>query len=212
VDIGIIGTGSMGTGLARLVRAAGHDVLLGSRDPDRARALATTMDARGGSYADAVAFGEAVILAVPWWSIDLVLPALGPVEGRVLIDCTNPVVDDEGSLQRLGPGSAAEEIAAHLPNATVVKCFNHIVADVIHLERGSTVPRIVAFLCGDDARAKELVIRIASDIGFEPIDVGPLSAARMLEPVAALMLRLTSAGVVPSASALALVPGRAGSS
>lgn len=205
--IGVIGTGAMGSGLARRLARAGHDVMLGSRDPERGRDLGAATGSRGGTYAEAVAHGEAIVLAIPWWSIDAVAPILGPVRGKIVIDCTNPVIDDHGSLQELRGISAGEEIARQLPGARVVKCFNHIVAEVIHLDGDAPEPRIVAFLCGDDEPAKQLVTDLVAKLGFEPVDVGDLQAARMLEPLAGLMLRLAHGGLVPPERALALVPG-----
>jgi len=208
--VAIIGTGNMGSGLARRSVRAGHEVVIGSRDPERAASLGAAVGARGGDYASAAAEGDVVILAVPWWSIDSVLPLLGDLSGKILIDATNPVMDETGALQQLRGSSGAEEIAREAPRARIVKCFNHIVADVIHLDR-SMQQRVTAFLCGDDADAKQIVARLAVDLGYDPVDVGALSCARLLEPMAALLLGLTRRGTVPADRAFALVPVGPGS-
>jgi len=206
VRIGVIGTGNMGTGLARAFARAGHDVMVGSRDPERGRAIASGFDARGGAYEKAAAHGDAVVLAVPWWSIDSVIPLLGDLEGKIAIDVTNPTMSDSGLLQQMHGSSGAEVIAREIQGATLVKCFNHISAEVIHLDTGVAQTRATAFLCGDEPEAKNVVSGLARDLGYDPVDVGPLAAARLIEPLAALVLGLAQRGAVSPDRALALVP------
>ena len=91
MKVAVIGTGNMGTGLGRQFAAGGHEVIVGSRDPERAKAKAEEIGASGhGTYADAVAEADALLLAVNWWTIDDAISQLGDVDGKIVIDCTNP--------------------------------------------------------------------------------------------------------------------------
>jgi len=91
VKVAIIGTGNMGTGLGRQFAAGAHEVIVGSRDAQRARAKAAEIGASGaGTYAEAIAQADAFLLAVNWWDIEDVFPQLGGTDGKILIDCTLP--------------------------------------------------------------------------------------------------------------------------
>lgn len=189
MDIGIIGSGRMGSGLGRLWASKGHRVLFGSRDLAKAQALAAAVgaSAQGGSDINATEFGAVLLLSVPWSAAEEVVKQL-PLSGKVLIDCTNPI----GPLGRLAVGhttSAAEEIARWAPEARVVKAFNGIhFASLEQPHFGNQIADV--FYCGDDAAAKAAVRQLIVDIGFEPVDCGPLERARLLEPLALLWIRL----------------------
>nr|MBA2424536.1 NAD(P)-binding domain-containing protein [Actinomycetota bacterium] len=122
------GTGNMATGLGRQFAAAGHEVIVGSRDPERARAKAEEIGAVGDdTYSEAIARADAFLLAVNWWDIDEVFPQLGDVGDKILIDCTNPYTDNTySSPADLGGSSAAQVIQERLPGARVVKAWNHV--------------------------------------------------------------------------------------
>lgn len=192
MKIAVIGTGNMGTGLGRQFAAAGREVVVGSRDSERAGAKAEQIGAVGhGTYAEAVSQADALLLAVNWWDIDGVLPQLGSVAGKILIDCTNPYTDNTYSRHAdLGGISAAEEIQRRLPGARVVKAWNHVYAQIVNSspEFGG-VPASV-LLASDDAEAKEAVASLARDAGYDPVDAGPLWSANNIEKVAALMVTL----------------------
>lgn len=134
MKVAVIGTGNMGTGLGRQFAAGGHEVIVGSRDPERAKAKAEEIGASGhGTYADAVAEADALLLAVNWWTIDDAISQLGDVDGKIVIDCTNPYTDDTYSTPAdLGGKSAAEVIAEKLPGARVVKAWNHVFAQIVN--------------------------------------------------------------------------------
>lgn len=191
MKIGVLGTGNMGSGLGRQFATAGHDVFIGSRDPQRGKEMGAELGAGGGSYQEATSHGEAVLFAVPWWGVDESLAAAGSLSGKILIDCTNPYKDETYAEQHEFPGSSgAEEIAKKAEDARVVKAFNHVYAQIIHSSPDfGGVPASV-FLCGDDSAAKEAVAGVARDIGYDPVDSGPLSSARFLEACAGLMVSL----------------------
>jgi 8-hydroxy-5-deazaflavin:NADPH oxidoreductase len=186
VKVAIIGTGKMGRGFAAAL-APRHEVALGSRDPDRAsQVAAATGAARGATYADAAAGAEVVILTVPWNAIEDTLRQLGELDGRVVVDVSFPYrkAEREALLKR---SSTAEEIQKRLPRARVVKGWNHVHA------RHLTAPEVdgiaaSVLIAGDDPQAKRVVSGLARDMGFHPVDVGPLKATRDLERLVGTML------------------------
>ncbi len=189
MDIGTIGTGRMAAGLGKLWAEAGHHVFFGSRTLTQGRALAREIgaDTRGGSHTQAVEAGDVILLATPFSAAVKTVHGLR-LRGKVVIDLTN-VVSDSG-LPATGVGtSAAEQIAAAAPGAKVVKAFNGIYFQALEypIYRGQAAD---VFFCGDDAAAKEIVEGLIADTGFNPVDVGPLAYARMLEPLAVLWFRL----------------------
>lgn len=183
--IAIVGTGKMGKGFATAL-ASHHEVIVGSRDPERARVTSSkTGAARGVSYPEAVADADVVILTVPWEAMDDVLPRLGDVTGKILVDVSYPYRKQE--RQALEGSSTAEEIQKRLPDARVLKGWNHVHA------RHLTSPEVdgiasSVLIAGDDPAAKDVVFGLARDMGFHPVDVGPLKATRELERLVGVML------------------------
>jgi predicted dinucleotide-binding enzyme len=193
MNIGIIGTGTMGLALGKLWVGRGHQVLLGSRDPRKATTLAETLgpNARGGSIAEAGEFGEAVLLATPWEATQDAVTAAGDLSGKILIDCTNPLVSDWPQLAVGHSTSGAEEIAKWAPGASVVKAFNAIFGRVINSGAPTFASQpATVFYCGDDEAAEAAVAELIEEIGFEPVDAGPLENARYLEPLGELLVQL----------------------
>jgi 8-hydroxy-5-deazaflavin:NADPH oxidoreductase len=182
----------MGTGLGRQFAAGGHEVIVGSRDPDRARAKAAEIGAAGhGTYAEAVAQADAFLLAVNWWDIEETFPKLGNVEGKILIDCTNPYTDNTYSTPAdLGGRSAAEVIQERLPGARVVKAWNHVYAQIVNSSPEFDGQAASVLLASDDAEAKEPVAALARDAGYDPVDAGPLWDAVNVEKVAGVMVTI----------------------
>jgi hypothetical protein len=182
--IAIIGTGKMGRGFATAL-AGRHEVVVGSRDPARARATASKAGAAGSStYADAAVGADVVILTVPWEAMDETLLRLGELRGTVVVDVSFPYSKREREALK---GSTAEEIQRRLPEARVVKAWNHVHA------RHLTDPEVdgiaaSVLIAGDDQAAKEAVFALARDMGFHPVDAGPLKATRDLEKLVATML------------------------
>lgn len=191
MNIAIIGTGSVGSGLAAAFVGAGHRVYLASRTQEHAAAAAATTGAEAvANAATAAALADLIILAVPFGSAEDVSMEIAPVaNGKVVVDVTNPAKEDWSGPLFFGTGSGAEQIAAWLPEARVVKAFNTLLAGNI----GSPAPEGIAldgYVAGDDADAKAKVLALASAIGLTPVDVGALSAARLLEPLAWLNISL----------------------
>jgi len=192
MKIGILGTGNMGTALAQVWARAGHEVRLGSRDPQKAKATAESIGkgASGGTYAEAGAYSDTLLVASPWAVTPEVLQQSGSLAGKVLLDCTNPIAPDYLSLVLGFSTSAAEEIAKWAPDSKVVKAFNHVFVQVI--TKGSALDgrKASVFYCGDDEGAKKTAAGLIADAGFEAVDAGSLKNARYVEPMAELMVQL----------------------
>jgi len=191
--IGILGAGNVGGALARVWAAKGHEIVFGVPDPrgERvARALAALSGkGRAATNVEAAAAAEVVVLSVPWPAARQAVETAGDLTGKVLVDCTNPLAPDLKGLVVGLTTSGAEEIAAWAPAAKVVKAFNTIGAVNFGNARfGDSLAD--GFYCGDDGAAKKLVRGLIEDAGFHPVDVGPLTNARLLEPLALLWIDL----------------------
>jgi 8-hydroxy-5-deazaflavin:NADPH oxidoreductase len=141
----------------------------------------------------AAAAGQVILLAIPWDVTAEVLDSLDSLDGKILIDCINPLTSDLKGLQLGFTTSAAEQIANWVPEAKVVKAFNTVsdaaMADPWFQEQPATM-----FYCGDDEAAKAVVRQLTEDLDLEPVDAGPLVNARQLEPLAALYVYLAIFG------------------
>jgi NADPH-dependent F420 reductase len=183
--IAIIGTGKMGRGFAEAL-APTHEVVVGSRDPERARSVASKVGAAAGSsYADAVADADVVILTVPWSAMDDTLAQLGELGGTVVVDVSNPY--NQREREALKGRSTAEAIQDRLPNAKVFKGWNHVHAKHLTAPEVDGIAASV-LIAGDDPKGKDTASTLARDMGFHPVDAGPLKATRDLEKLVGVML------------------------
>lgn len=191
MKIGIIGTGNMGKGLGQILVEKNYEIMFGSRDPVNVLKLANSFGSNvsGGTYADAVQFGDIIILAIPWSSVKESIEAAGDLNGKILIDCTNAVAPHLGGLLVGHTTSAAEKIAKWAEGAKVVKAFNSLGSEnLAKLQFGTQ--NASTFICGDDLEAKSVVRRLGEEIGFDVVDAGPLTNARLIEPLAMLWIEL----------------------
>jgi 8-hydroxy-5-deazaflavin:NADPH oxidoreductase len=196
VRIAVLGTGNVGATLGRRWSACGHDVCFGSRDAGQPRLqpLLKQTGCRACDWPAAVEQADAVLLSVPWKSVFPVLQQIaGVVRNKVLIDCTNPLNASFTGLEMGFTTSAAEQIAERVPDARVVKAFNMVSAATMADPQYGAAPATL-FYCGDDAESKAVVHGLAEGIGFSPVDCGPLSHARLLEPLAMLYIHLAFHG------------------
>ena len=194
MDIAIIGTGSVGSGLATAFVGAGHHVYLTARSVDKVEAAAQAAGAVVATGpAAAAALADVVILAVPFGAAEEVAMAIRPVvNGKTIVDVTNPAKPDWSGPLFGGTDSGAERIAAWLPGAHVVKAFNTLLASNIEDPTQEGI-KLDGYVAADDPAARALVLALAESIGLSPIDVGPLSAARQLEAIAWLNISLNMA-------------------
>jgi 8-hydroxy-5-deazaflavin:NADPH oxidoreductase len=188
--IAVIGSGRIGATAARLLAQAGHEVrVANSRGPDSLRGQEHLLDgAVPAAAAEAVAFAELVLLALPWRK-RAVLASYGPWTGKVVVDATNPY-GEAGEVLDTGGRTSSELVADVLPGARVVKAFN-----TMHWMRlrdegrpeADPAERLAVFLAGDDAEAKREVAGLVEELGFTAVDVGGLAeGGRLVEPGSAL--------------------------
>lgn len=185
--IAIIGTGNVGGAIARGLRGKGHEVTLGARDPQAAEvvALATQTGATAILPEAAAAAGDVVILALPWGVAEGAVRALGPLAGKTVIDCMNPLGMVDGALGlTVGHNTSGGEIVqGWLPGAHVVKTLNQVGAEVMAANDHSP-HRPVMFMAGNDGGAKAQVAALLTDLGFAALDAGSIVKSRLLEPFA----------------------------
>ncbi len=166
--------------------------MIGSRDPEKAKSLAGEMGhyAKGGTIANAIHYGEVIIVAVPYKSVSEVFSHTDSFRGKVVVDATNPVIFKGMADLALGnETSAAEQIAKMVPEAKVVKAFNTAYTET-YASTSFGPSEASMFYCGDDEGAKAVVEKIIKDLDLDPVDCGPLDSARLLEPLAVLIIRL----------------------
>lgn len=196
MNIGVLGTGNVGGVLGTRWAKAGHRVVFASREPGSTRVRkilsAAGPNARAAGAQEAAAAADVVVLAVPWGGAEQVLRSAGNLAGKILVDCTNPLNPDLSGLAVGHTSSAGEEVAGWAAGARVVKAFNSTGAGNMADPKYGT-ENASLFLCGDDAEARSVVARLAQDLGFDPVDCGPLRAARYLEPLAMLWIHLAFA-------------------
>jgi predicted dinucleotide-binding enzyme len=188
MNIAIIGTGNVGQALGASFVRAGHTVTFAAQDAEKTARVAETAGAAAAtSPAEAAAAADLVLIAVPWGPAEGVAREIaGSVVGKIVIDATNPLKSDYSGL---ATENGAEQLAALLPGARVVKAFNTLFASVQANPdtHGTTVDGLYAT---DDETAKETAAELIASIGLRPVHVGPLAAARELEALAWLNIRL----------------------
>jgi predicted dinucleotide-binding enzyme len=185
MKVKLIGSGNMGSALATQISKAGHALVITGRNADKAKELARTT---GAAFKDKAAAdgADVVVVATAYPDAVAALQSAGDLNGKVIVDITNPLTADFMGLT-IGHGtSAAEEIQKAFPGAKVVKAFNTVFAQVVAgggKLNGETVP---VYFAGDDAAAKETVRSLIKSLAFAPVDAGGLRNARYLEPLAGL--------------------------
>jgi 8-hydroxy-5-deazaflavin:NADPH oxidoreductase len=182
VQIGVIGSGSIGGNIAALLAPAGHGVKLSfARDPGSlaARAAQIGNGASAGTPAEAVAFGEVVIFSVPWSVIPVALGEAGDLSGKIVVDTTNQF--GSGPMPAEGE-TAAQFNQARMPGARYTKSLNTLTSGFQAEAAGRTgSDRAVQWICGDDSEAKAIVARLIDDAGFVPVDLGGTADCAVME-------------------------------
>ena len=194
--VGVLGgTGDQGRGLAYRLAAAGNPVIIGSRSAERAQATAAELGAgvRGMANADAARESDVVIVAVPWEGHrDLLASLAGPLAGKVVIDCVNPLGFDKRGCYPLPvqAGSAAEQAAEVLPDSRVVGAFHHVSAQLLLDPRVDSMDLDVLVL-GDDRDATDLVAALAARIpGMRGVYGGRLRNCGQVEALTANLVSI----------------------
>ena len=197
--IGILGSGLMGGKLGTIFARAGHDVVFSyARTEQKLKKLAREAKgkARAGSPGDAARGSDVLLVAVHWSRVDDVLQQAGDVSGKVIISCSLPMNADDTGLVIAHTSSGAEELARRVPQARVVSAFgtvpSEVLFDVFKARRKATRPSLI--YCGDDGKSKKVAARLIRDVGFDPVDAGPLRMARYTEPFTLLIAQLAYEG------------------
>ena len=187
--VGILGTGDVGRALGKGFVALGHDVKIGSREAKNEKALAWASElgakASVGTFADAAAFGDLVVLATLGVANESALKMAGPekLRGKVVIDTTNPLDFSAGMPPKLavsGNDSGGERVQRLLPDAHVVKAFNTVGNAFMFRPSFAGGPPDM-FFCGNNDDAKQKVVAILRDFGWGIVDVGGIESSRYLE-------------------------------
>ena len=197
MKIGILGKGDVGQALGIGFANLGHEVKMGSRDPNQEKVKAWVnkagSKASAGTFAEAAAYGELAVLCTIWTGAENAIRLAGPdhLAGKVVIDTTNPLDFSAGIPPKLSVGhtdSAGEHIQRWLPNSRVVKAFNIVgSAHMFKPEFPGGPPDM--FICGDDDQAKVTVTDLLQAFGWSVIDIGGIECARYLEPLAMVWIR-----------------------
>jgi 8-hydroxy-5-deazaflavin:NADPH oxidoreductase len=185
IKIAIIGAGNVGNTLGTAWRNRGHQVTFGVRHPDDPKYASLGAVETNES---ATAAADVVVLCTPWQSTQSAVRGCGDLAGKVLIDCTNPLTPDFAGLDVGLTTSGAEEVAKWAPGARVCKAMNQIGAPMMDGPQLQGKP--VMFVCGDDEAAKSVTAGLVAELGFETVDVGDLTVARLLEPYGLLWIHL----------------------
>ena len=193
MKIAIIGIGRVGAIVGERWAGLGHPVVFAVRDPKAPKVAAVLStagpNAKAATVAEAAEDSDVVVLATPFGAAEAAIKAAGGLAGKIVIDCVNPL---DARIETLTVGttdSAAEQIARWAPKAKIVKALNMTgspnMADPAYPEGRASM-----FICGDDKAAKDTVGKLVAELGFEVEDAGPLSTARVLEPMALLWIKL----------------------
>jgi 8-hydroxy-5-deazaflavin:NADPH oxidoreductase len=197
--IGVLGSGLMGGKLGTLFARAGHEVVSSYARTSRKLARLAKQagqGARAGTPREAAKDADALLLAVHWSRLDDVLEQTGDVSGKVIVTCSLPMSTDDTGLVIAHRSSGAEALAKRVPRAKVVSAFGTIPSEVLFgvFARRRRATRPSMLYCSDDTRARNVAARLIRDVGFDPVDAGPLRIARYLEPFTLLIAQLAYEG------------------
>jgi len=197
--VGILGSGLMGGKLGTLFARAGHEVVFSyARSEQKLKRLAREAGerARAGTPADAARESDVLLLAVHWSRIDDVLKQAGDLERKIVVSCSLPMNASDTDLVVAHTSSGAEVLARRLRGAHFVAAFGTVPSEVLFgvFEGRRRMNRPNLLYCGDDQRAKDTVAGLIRDVGFEPLDAGPLRIARYTEPFTLLIAQLAYEG------------------
>lgn len=206
MKIGVIGSGRIGSTLGALWVKAGHEVMFSDRDAEQAKRVAAELGprARTGTPREAAAFGDAVLIAVPYGALPAVSKDVGAqLKGKVVIDPNNPVPSRDGELGvQAREKGAAVSTAALLPGARLVRSFNAWGYNTMAREANRPAPRMALPVAADDASAKKLGMQLVADAGFDPVDAGSLAASKAFDLGSAVSGRVLTAAELRQALSL----------
>ena len=207
MNILILGAGNMGSALASRFANAGHRVRISARTPGKAESVAAATGAQAYAAGQLLADDEVVVLATGHADAVPALQALGPLDGKVVIDITNTIdFSTYEQPEALTGTSTALELARQLPaGVAVLKAFNVNLADTLITRTNGTTATTVLF-AGDDAEGKIALADLLQAAGLRAIDAGPLQRSRQLEAIGFLQMVLASTGKTRYESGFTLLP------
>ncbi len=185
IKIGVIGSGRIGSTIGGLWVKAGHEVMFSDRDPEQVKRAIDGLGsrARAGSVAEAVAFGDAILIAVPYAALPAIQQQVGAqLKGKVVIDPNNPVPSRDGDMAiQAKEKGAAVSTAALLPGARLVRAFNSWGYALMQREANRPAPRMAIPVASDDAAALKVGMQLVEDAGFDPVAAGSLAASKAFD-------------------------------
>ncbi len=200
--IGIVGSGHIGGNLGVLFARAGYEVFFSSRHPDRLRDLARIAEpkARAGSVAEAIAFGDVVVLSLPLKA----MPELGPeikeaLKGKIVIDTSNPYPERDGVVAveaRREPGGMGVFVSRLLPGARVIRAFNTVYYEDLKRTTNKGGEKIGIPIAGDDREGLDIVAELVERAGLDPVVVGGLSTSKLFDVGTAVYATSASAKTI----------------
>ena len=206
MKIGVIGSGRIGSTIGGLWVKAGHEVMFSDRDAEQVKRAIDGLGprARAGSVPEAAAFGDAILIAVPYAALPAIQQQVGAqLKGKVVIDPNNPVPSRDGdmavSAREKGAGVSS---AALLPGARIVRSFNSWGYSTMAREANRPAPRMALPVAADDAGAKKLGMQLVADAGFDPVDAGSLAASKAFDLGSAVSGRVLTAAELRQALSL----------
>lgn len=185
LKIGIIGSGRIGSTFGGLWAKAGHEIMFSDRDPENAKRAAESIGARAraGTVEEAVAFGDAVLIAVPYGALPAIAQQVGEkLKGKVVIDPNNPVPSRDGEMAAAAKEKgAAVSTAALLPGVKLVRAFNSWGYQTMAHEANRPAPRMAIPVAADDPQALKVGVQLVRDAGFDPVPAGSLAASKAFD-------------------------------
>ncbi len=210
--LAILGAGNVGLALGQAFTRSGEAVVFGVRDPAKVADAVAALGpgASVTTVAAAIDAADLVILAVPYGTVAAIAGSRDDWQGKILVDATNPLAPGLAGLSVGTTSSGVEQLAALAQGARVVKAFNTTGAENM-ADTSYPGGRIFLPVCGDDPGANARVVELATAIGFEAVDVGPLAAARYLEPFAMTWIHMAIKQGMGRAFAFGLLRRESGS-
>jgi predicted dinucleotide-binding enzyme len=211
MKIGVIGSGRIGSTIGGLWLKAGHEVMFSDRDPEQVKRVIDGLGAelkpraRTGSVVEVVAFGDAILIAVPYAALPAIQQQVGDqLKGKVVIDPNNPVPARDGDMAvQAKEKGAGVSTAALLPGARIVRSFNSWGFGLMQREANRPAPRMALPVASDDAAALKVGVQLVSDAGFDPVPLDSLAASKAFDLGSPISGKVLSAAELRKALSLA---------
>lgn len=191
MNIAVIGSGRMGKAFSQLLKEYGHHVIVGCRSPQKSELLAwsKSQNIPCMDVSDAMKSADVILLALPYEAALLQAKANAHLKAKIVIDITNPVTPDLKGMVTGFTTSSGEQIQQLMPDCYVIKAFNTIIVTLIP-QNARQRGEVQTLIAGDNGGAKQEIMQLATELGFDAVDAGDLMIARYIEPVAQMTIHL----------------------